>query len=108
MSAQPDVGEWYRVLGGELLEIVAIDEADGTVEVQYFDGTLEEFDLSDWVSQRKDGDIQRAEAPEDWSGSVDAEDDEDMGSGSHAINGDLPIAGGLDGLDLFDAPDLIY
>jgi hypothetical protein len=96
------------VLGGELLEVVAIDEDDGTVEVQYFDGTVEEFDLADWQAQRKDGDLQPAEAPEDWSGSVDAEDDEDTNSSSVGFNGDHPIAGGLDGLDLFDAPDLIY
>ena len=108
MSAQPEVGEWYRVAGGELLEVVAIDEDDGTIEVQYFDGTVEEFDLTDWRAQRKDGDIQRAQAPEDWSGSVDAEDDADLTGSGTGFTGEHPIAGGLDGLDLFDAPDLIY
>jgi len=69
MRALPDIGEWYRIRGGELLEVVAIDEDDGTIEVQYFDGTVEELDLADWQAQRTKGEIEDAEAPEDWSGS---------------------------------------
>jgi len=106
MSAQPEVGEWYR-MRGELLEIVAIDEDDGTVEVQFFDGTVEEFDLGDWESQRHEGDIEPAQAPEDWSGSVDVDEEEEgSGNGSAGFTGEHPIAGGLDGLDLFESPDL--
>ncbi len=52
MSSLADIGEWYRARGGELLEVVAIDEDDGTIEVQYFDGTVEELDLADWQAQR--------------------------------------------------------
>ena len=74
MSMQrPGVGEWYRLSSGELLEVVAFDAADGTVEVQHFDGTVEEIDFDDWRSQRASGEIETAEAPEDWSGSVDVE-----------------------------------
>jgi hypothetical protein len=39
------------------------------VEVQHFDGTLEEFDLEAWEEQ----DFEEAQAPEDWTGSVDIE-----------------------------------
>jgi hypothetical protein len=107
MSGQPDIGEWYRVRGGDLLEVVAIDEDDGTIEVQYFDGTVEELDLEDWEAQRTQGEIENAEAPEDWSGTVDVEGDEDTLTRNTGLNGDLQMAGGLDGLDLFESPDTV-
>ena len=46
---------------------------DATVEVQHFDGTLEEVDLESWEEQE----FEEAQAPEDWSGSVDV-DSEDI------------------------------
>lgn len=107
MSAQPEVGEWYRVSGGKCFEVVAIDDDHATVEVQYFDGTVEEFDLDEWETQRASGEIESAEAPEDWSGSVDVEDDDDAPTPNSGYESDQHIAGGLDGLDLFDAPDIL-
>jgi len=65
----PVVGDWYRAQDGTIFEVVAIDRDDGTIEVQYFDGTIEEIDAETWIEQRFD----EAEAPEDWSGSVDIE-----------------------------------
>jgi hypothetical protein len=109
MSAKPDIGEWYQVRDGELLEVVAIDEDDGTIEIQYFDGTVEEMDLTDWEAQRTKGEITDAEPPEDWSGSVDVDNDKDSDgrSSSAGINGDPQLAGGLDGLDMFESPDAV-
>jgi hypothetical protein len=52
-----------------LLEVVAIDPDEGTIEVQHFDGTVEEFDLESWNEQE----LEAAQPPEDWSGSVDVE-----------------------------------
>lgn len=69
----PIVGDWYRRQGGELFEIVAIDEEDGTIEVQHFDGTVEELDFEAWADQWEESLIETAEAPEDWTGSVDVE-----------------------------------
>lgn len=68
-SPSPVVGEWYRRFNGALFEVVAVDRDDGTVEVQHFDGTVEEFDLEAWEEQ----DFEEAQAPEDWTGSVDVE-----------------------------------
>jgi hypothetical protein len=68
-SPSPVVGEWYRRPSGALFEVVAIDRDDATVEVQHFDGTLEEFDLEAWAEQE----FEAAQAPEDWTGSVDVE-----------------------------------
>jgi hypothetical protein len=107
MNAQPDIGEWYRIREGEQFEVVAIDEDDGTIEVQYFDGTVEELDIADWARQHANGDIEDAEAPDDWSGSIDGggdDDDEEFALDSHIDNRHL-AAGGLDGLDLFESSD---
>ena len=107
MSAKPDIGEWYQVRDGELLEVVAIDEDDGTIEIQYFDGTVEEMDLTDWEAQRTKGEITDAEPPEDWSGSVDVDGEGDARAPASGVNGDPQMAGGLDGLDLFESPDAV-
>jgi hypothetical protein len=101
-TQQPGIGDWYRLRGGELFEVVAFDESDGTIEVQYFDGTVEEFEIEDWRTQRASGAIEEAEAPEDWSGSVDVEP-EDGRAEADPIGEDRRLrADRLDGLDLFE------
>jgi len=65
----PVIGSWYRRAGGDTFEVVAIDTDDRTIEIQYFDGAVEELDLEDWVEEE----IALTEAPEDWTGSVDVE-----------------------------------
>ena len=102
---QPNIGGWYRQKeGGALFEVVAYDDDDGTIEIQYFDGTVEEMDIEDWETQWEDGALEAAEAPEDWSGSVDVEPtDEGRGSGSDSLAEDRDLrAGSLDGIDLFE------
>ena len=63
----PQVGAWFRKLSGKLVQVVALDGTDGTVELQHFDGTVEEFDLDQWDRVV----FMSAAAPEDWSGSLD-------------------------------------
>jgi hypothetical protein len=76
-SSMPVVGEWYRRADSSLMEVVAIDVEEGSIEVQHFDGTVEEFDLEGWQDQG----LSAAKAPEDWSGSVDIEpEDFDIGN----------------------------
>ena len=65
----PVIGQWYRRAGGDSFEVVAIDPDDRTVEIQYFDGTIEELELDDWIEDE----ILSTEPPEDWTGSVDVE-----------------------------------
>lgn len=69
------VGEWYADPQGQLFEVVAVDGDDGTVEVQYFDGTVEELDADSWQEMRP----KPSEPPEDFSGSMDI-DREDYGA----------------------------
>ena len=103
-TPQPNIGDWYCLHGGDTFEIVAVDDDDGTIDIQYFDGTLEEMDLEDWEAQWADGSLETAEAPEDWSGSVDIERGDTDGRGSEPSFGeerDLR-ASSLDGIDLFE------
>lgn len=67
------VGDWYRRTNGDLFEVVAIDDDDETIDIQHFDGTIEEIDFDSWESQCQDKAFEAVEAPEDWSGSVDME-----------------------------------
>ena len=69
----PLVGAWYADPQGALFEVVAIDHDDGTVEVQYFDGTVTEIEFDSWNEQLLDELIDAADAPEDWSGAIDVE-----------------------------------
>ncbi|MFO1407733.1 MAG: DUF6763 family protein [Steroidobacteraceae bacterium] len=70
----PVIGEWYRRPGGDSFEVVAVDRDDRTIEIQYFDGTVEELEAEEWFEEE----IERTDPPEDWTGSldVDAEDTE--------------------------------
>lgn len=70
---KPIVGEWYRGATNELFEVVAIDDHDETIEIQFFDGTVAEVDFDSWNEQLLDEMIETAGAPEDWSGAVDVE-----------------------------------
>lgn len=100
---QPSIGDWYRLSGGELFEVVAVDDDDGTIDIQYFDGTVAEMEREDWEVQWEDGALGAAEAPEDWSGSVDVEASDEEGRGSDDINEDPTLrASPLDGIDLFE------
>jgi len=63
----PHIGDWYRNTTGSAFEVVAQDDDDDTLELQYYDGTLEELDVEGWESMRP----QPIEPPEDWNGSLD-------------------------------------
>jgi len=75
-ALKPAIGRWYRRPNGQLFEVVAIDEDAATVELQFFDGTIDEFDLEDWTRLS----IERVAAPEDWSGSVDMDSEDYTGN----------------------------
>jgi len=72
----PIAGQWYRHIDkGQLFRVVSIDEDDDLIEIQYFDGDLEEIDSEAWFSM----DIDLAETPEDWTGPVDDVETDDLG-----------------------------
>lgn len=55
--------------------MVALDDDARTVEIQYFDGSVEELDLDAWYAMELD----TIEAPEDWTGPVDDVERDDLG-----------------------------
>ena len=89
----PVVGQWYRNHRSDLIEVVAIDHDDGTVEIQHYDGTVGEIELDAWNGVI----VEAVQPPEDWSGSMDMER-EDYGVDRE----DIPTAGWNNPLDFFD------
>jgi hypothetical protein len=63
----PKIGDWYKNTVGDAFEVVAQDDDDDTLELQYYDGTVEELDAETW----QDMNPEPIEPPEDWSGSMD-------------------------------------
>ena len=80
---EPVIGHWYRRPNGSLFEIVALDEKAATIEVQFFDGTIDEVDMETWPTLI----IEKVGAPEDWSGSVDMDPEDYTGDDS----GEIPL-----------------
>jgi hypothetical protein len=75
-NIQPVIGDWYRS-HGQLFEVVATDEAEGVIEIQHADGSLEEMELEDWTIRVRAGSLDKAESPEDAAAATDYEEDED-------------------------------
>ncbi len=98
----PGVGAWYRLRGGPPFEIVALDDDDGTIEVQYIDGTLEELDREDWKSWCDERTLESADPSEDWSDSADVEADEGHPRVDRFSDGSDLRAASLDDIDIFD------
>jgi hypothetical protein len=71
----PLIGQWYQTPQGAQFEVVAIDEDEGTIEIQYFDGQIEELSFDEWPER---GFTASAE-PEDWSGPFDDLEADDLG-----------------------------
>lgn len=67
MSGQisAEIGHWYHLVDKmEIFEVVAIDYDDQYIEIQYFDGEIEQLDFSSWKTLTP----VEAAAPEDWTG----------------------------------------
>lgn len=72
----PMVDAWYQHLDkGDKFEVVAIDDANGLVEIQYFDGNMDELDIDAWRHLK----IELIEPPEDWTGPIDDIETDDLG-----------------------------
>jgi len=93
---EPVVGRWYRRINGQLFEVVAVDDDDETIELQFFDGTIDELDRDTWGRLL----LERVAAPEDWSGSMDMDPEDYTGNDES----DIP-AGYHDPLAILDQSD---
>ncbi|MEJ2127783.1 MAG: hypothetical protein P8X81_02945 [Woeseiaceae bacterium] len=80
--AYPKIGKWFRRPDGTLLEVVAVDESADTIEIQMFDGTIDEFEIESWRDQL----LIEVQAPEDWTGPMDMDPDDYKGTAA----GEMP------------------
>jgi Family of unknown function (DUF6763) len=72
----PIVQNWYQFLDkGQKFKVVAVDEDSGYIEIQHYDGDVEEIEMDVWDEL----DIEFIEPPEDWTGPVDYVERDDMG-----------------------------
>ena len=70
------VGQWYaRWDKGEIFQVIGCDEGSRTVEIQNFDGDLDEIDQDTWSALP----LALAAEPEDWTGPVDDIERDDLG-----------------------------
>ena len=84
IELDPIVGTWYRHLDkGQMFWVVALDEGEALIELQHFDGDIEEVDLTSWHGM----DLEIAEAPEDWTGPMDDIERDDLGYSETAMSG---------------------
>lgn len=74
-DADPVIGRWYEHTDkGYKFEVVGVDEDAGSVEIQFYDGNVDEIELADWYDQE----IEISEEPEDWTGPVDDVEIDDL------------------------------
>lgn len=72
----PIPGAWYKDLDkeGEFF-VVEVYEDDDIVEIQHYDGDIEEIETDAWY----DMNIESIEPPEDWVGPFDGIEVDDLG-----------------------------
>jgi hypothetical protein len=72
----PVIEQWYKDVENNLtFKVVAIEESDDTIEVQYSNGDIGEYDTDSWYNSTFDF----IEDPEDWSTPFDDLESDDLG-----------------------------
>jgi hypothetical protein len=69
------VGDWYQdEEKGQTFQVVSVDAASGTVQIQSFDGDLDSIEAEDWDEME----LVAAAEPEDWTGALDGIEPDDV------------------------------
>ena len=72
---EPIEGNWYQLLDKERdFMVVDVNEREGTVDIQHFDGDIEELEMEEWEEM----DLEEIEPPEDWTGPLDDLESDDL------------------------------
>ena len=74
MEQEPIVGAFYQDVDGQTFEVLAFDEDEGIIEIEYADGTVDEIDLETWYGM----DLEEVEPEEDDEEGEDLDDDEEL------------------------------
>lgn len=73
---RPEIGQWYaRTDKGEVFRVVGRDDHSRTIEIQSFDGDVDEIDSETWSTLP----LERSEPPEDWTAPMDDVEQDDLG-----------------------------
>ena len=76
-EADAIVGHWYQHRDkGQKFCVVALDDDQGVIEIQHFDGNIEEIERRHWYSQELDV----IDEPENWFGALDIDEPDDLGT----------------------------
>ena len=80
---RPEIGQWYaRTDKGEWFQVVGRDDDARTVEVQTYDGDLDEIEADTWATLP----LERCEPPEDGGAAFDIDQPDDLGYTETAMN----------------------
>jgi len=72
----PVIDQWYKDVENNLtFKVVALEDSDDTIEVQYNNGDIGEYDTDSWYNSTFDF----IEDPEDWSAPFDDLESDDLG-----------------------------
>ena len=81
-NLKPVAGQWYRHLDkGQPFRVITVERDKDLIEIQHFDGDIEEFELGQWFAM----DLAQAAEPEDWTGPVDDVETDDLGYSETAM-----------------------
>jgi len=70
------IGQWYAHRDkGESFLVTGIDDASKTIEIQYFDGDVDEIEEPMWFAMP----LERSSAPENCTGALDDVETDDLG-----------------------------
>ena len=73
----PIIDQWYAHFDkGQQFFVIDINEDKNTVEIQHFDGDIEELDMDEW----RDLQIELSDEPENWAGAFDIAEGDDLGT----------------------------
>lgn len=73
----PVLNAWYQdAEEDQVFEVIAIDDEDGTIEIQYYDGEVAELDFDTWKQMV----VIPARPPEDWRSAYELSDDDNNDS----------------------------
>ena len=71
----PLVGNWYQGPDLQKFEVVAVDDDEAVVEIQYISGELDEVEFDTWAQMG----VEKISPPEDWTAAYDGMEREDLG-----------------------------
>lgn len=73
----PLIDQWYWHRDkGPGFYVTVIDDEERTIEVQHYDGDIEEYTFLEW----RNLDIELGEEPENWTGAMDIAEQDDLGT----------------------------